>query len=79
MSHPTLKILRIILLTHGHFDHSNALPMILRKVHEQPSRKTAAHILLPMPIMNRVRSWILRSRPCNTPLGLTADDSPTPK
>ena len=46
---------RLILLTHAHIDHANALPMILRKTYDMPERDTATHIFLPMAVMNRVR------------------------
>ena len=43
----------MILITHAHIDHSNALPMLMR--HDRPGRLT--HIFAPAPVVNRLREF----------------------
>jgi len=50
---------RLILLSHAHHDHANALPMILRKHHLLPELYKTTHIFLPLTIMRRVREFCL--------------------
>jgi ribonuclease Z len=42
-----------IMVTHGHIDHMNALPMLLRHSHED----CPVHILAPKPILHRIRQF----------------------
>lgn len=59
---------RIVLLTHAHIDHSNALPMILRKQYDNANRDTATHIFLPLPVFTRVRDF------CQITFGMHHDE-----
>lgn len=43
----------MILITHAHIDHSNALPMLMR--HDRPGRLT--QIFAPAPVVNRLREF----------------------
>eukprot|EP00667_Euglena_gracilis_P008962 EG_transcript_9090 len=53
---------RMVLLTHAHSDHANALPMILRKKHLVPGTWKSTHVFLPLTIMRRVREYCLLSK-----------------
>eukprot|EP00668_Euglena_longa_P012051 GGOE01014476.1.p1 GENE.GGOE01014476.1~~GGOE01014476.1.p1 ORF type:complete len:481 (+),score=66.29 GGOE01014476.1:48-1490(+) len=53
---------RMVLLTHAHADHANALPMILQKRHTDPVLSKSTHIFLPLGIMRRLREFCLMSR-----------------